>query len=205
MKILAIAFALLLGFATDATIFGGQAWSHGKQTGMQHLLDDLVTDRTGEIPDPPAGKVALRLNFTYVHDPLPGFGITFYEPHPDVNSLWGQESLPKGEELPVGSAIKDRILFLNPGEARMVTLAYQNPTGKEVGFMVAPHREVPASLMPDTWLTCLCMAMVYSAPPEGSWYRVVKLAVSPDIAVGSKVDAIWPVLTDPATFPAGPK
>ncbi|MCZ6771093.1 MAG: hypothetical protein O7G83_03765 [Proteobacteria bacterium] len=201
MKIFSIAFAFLLGFGAGAPMPGGQAWAHDKQTGMRHLLDDLVTDRTNTIPDPPAGKAALRLNFTYVHDSLPGFGIRFYEPHPDVDSLWAEESLPKGEEFPVGSLIKDRILFLNPGEARMVTLGYQNPTGKDVSFMVAPHREIPASLMPYTWLTCLCMAMVYSAPSEGSWYRVISLAVSPDILVGSKVDVIWPVLTDPATFP----
>ena len=83
----------------------------------------------------------------------------------------------------------------------MVTVAFRNPTPNDVGFMVMPHRESPASLAPLTWLTCLCMAFVYQAPAEGAWYRVMRVKVSPNMPPGSKVDAMWTILTDPAAFP----
>ncbi len=160
-----------------------------------------VLDRTATIPDPPSGKVALRLGFQYLPKPLPGQGIQAYEPVPEVQSLWAMESLPKGQPVPRGAAIEARTLFLAPGESRMVTLVYDNPTAQEVGFLVLPHQESPGSLAPMVWPTCLCMSYVYQAPAGGAWYRVIRLTASPDIPTGSKVDILWTTLTDSAVFP----
>ena len=201
MKTLNFAIAAVLGLGMTALMPQPLAWAHDDKTGVKHMLDDLTTDRTASIPAPPAGKVAMRLSHTYVHEPLPGAGIAYYEMSPEADSLWAMESLPKGEELPVGKRIKDQILFFSPGEAKGVTIAYRNPTKNEIGFTFLPHRELPASTATYTWLTCLCMAFQYKAPAEGAWYRVVKLKVSPDVPAGSKIDVVWPILTDPAVLP----
>ena len=194
MTRLYVVIAVLGGLGMSALMLDRSA------AAAEPLLMNLLADRSADIPEPPPGKVALRLSLAYAPKPLPGTGVGFYEPSPEVDSLWAMESLPKGEGLPVGSPITNDVLFLAPGEERMVTVAYRNPTSAEVGFMVMPHRESPAGLAPYTWLTCLCMAFVYKAPAEGSWYRVVRLKVSPDMPAGSKVDALWTILTDPAVF-----
>ena len=72
---------------------------------------------------------------------------------------------------------------------------------KDVKFTFLPHREIPADKAKHSWLTCLCMSFAYKAPAEGAWYRVVRLKVSPDIPIGSKIDVIWPVMTDPSVLP----
>lgn len=158
-------------------------------------------DRTADIPAPPAGKIALRLGFQYLPQPLPGQGILAYEPASEVRSLWAMESLATGQSVPRGGAIKASTLFLAPGESRMVTLAYENPTARDVGFVVLPHQESLGSLAPMVWPTCLCMSYVYRAPAQGAWYRVIRLTASPDMPPGSKVDLVWITLTDPAVFP----
>ena len=158
-------------------------------------------DRTAGIPDPPAGQVALSLGFQYLPKPLPGQGIQAYEPTAEVQSLWAMESLPHGQPVPKGAAIEANTLFLAPGESRMVTLVYENPTAQDVGFLVLPHQEAPGSLAPMVWSTCLCMSFVYTAPAQGAWYRVIRLTASPDMPPGSKVAMLWTTLTDPAVFP----
>ena len=158
-------------------------------------------DRTATIPDPPSGKAAFRLRFEGLPEPLPGRGIQVYETTSEVNTVWAMESLEKGQPLPVGLPIEDGILFMAPGESRTVTLAYENPTAEEVGFLVMPHQESPWSLANHFWPTCLCMSFTYKSPPEGSWYRVIRITAGPDMPPGSKVDSVWPVLTDPSVFP----
>ena len=195
MKKFYVVIAVLLGLGMSALMLDRPVLA------ADPLLMNLLADRTADIPKPPQGKVALRLSIVYAPKPLPGAGVEFYEPSPEVDSLWAMESLPKGESLPVGQRITDDVVFLTPGEERMVTVAFRNPTSNDVGFMVMPHRESPASLAPQTWLTCLCMSFVYQAPAEGAWYRVVRVKVSPDMPPGSKVDALWIILTDPAVFP----
>lgn len=170
-------------------------------SGFEASADLPALERTVGIPDPPTGTVAFRLSFQYQPEPLPGDGIRAYEPTSEVNSLWAMESLSQGQSLPVGPAIEERTLFLEPGESRMVTLAYENPSSEKVGFLVLPHQESPDSLGPHVWPTCLCMSFVYEAPPAGSWYRVIRMTASPDIPPGSRVDVLWMVLTDPALFP----
>lgn len=160
-----------------------------------------VLDRTGGIPDPPSGKVALRLRFPAMPEPLPGEGIQAYETTPDVSTVWAMESLAKGQSLPVGSALKDSTLFLDPGESRTVAVAYKNPEPREVDFLVTPHQESPGNLAQHVWPQCLCFSFVYKAPAEGAWYRVIKVTAGPGIPPGSKVDVAWTVLTDPTVFP----
>jgi mono/diheme cytochrome c family protein len=159
-----------------------------------------VLDRSQDIPDPPEGQIALRLSFRYEPDSLPGNGIRVYQPLPEVSSLWAMEELSEGETIPVGDVIQDNIVFLEPGEMQTVTLVFDNPEAEDIGFMAMPHQDTPGALGPDTWLTCFCFAFIYQAPANGAWYRVINVGVSPGIPVGSKVDALWTILTDPAVF-----
>jgi hypothetical protein len=158
-------------------------------------------DRTADIPEPPAGKVALRFAFSYPGDPLPGDGLVIYRASSEVNSLWAMESLPAGQPVPHGDRLDEQVLFLDPGESQMVTLVYENPTSEPVGFLALPHQESPGSLGPKTWLTCFCLTFIWEAPEEGAWYRVIRVAVSPDTPAGSRIDATWTILTDPDVFP----
>lgn len=170
-------------------------------TGFTDAVGVHALDHTAGIPEPPAGKVALRLSFQYLPAALPGDGILVYEPTPEVSSLWATESLAAGQEVPVGAAVDGRTLFMDPGESRTVTLAYQNPSADDVGFLVLPHQESPGSLGAYVWPTCLCMSFVYEAPAGGTWYRVIRIQVSPDIPAGSQIDSLWSVLTDSSVFP----
>lgn len=173
--------------------------AEGKANRMEPMFS-IVQDRTLDIPEPPSGKVALRFSIVYSPTSLPGEGLQFYETTDEVNSLWAQESLEEGEELPIGKRLKDDLIFLKPGESRMLAVAYRNPTDEKIGFVTLPHQDSPNSIGHHTKLTCFCMSMVYKVPAKGSWYRVVRMGVSPDIPVGSKLDALFTILTDPKTF-----
>ena len=200
---------------TLAQINGELGTTGGKLAGLQTRVSNTegnITDftataavhslaRTANITEPPAGKVALHFSFDYLPGSLPGDGLQVRTPSPEVNTLWAMESLPEGQSVPAGDLIKDNTIFLTPGESQMVTLVYQNPTAQDVGFLAMPHQESPGQLSAKTWLTCFCLAFIYEAPAEGAWYRVIRVAASPDMPPGSKVDALWTILTDPSVFP----
>jgi|GEM_PF-1829509 len=183
---------LLLGLAPTTLAHDG----HDEARGTPSVPAAYVTDRTADIPEPPAGKIALRLSFDYLPTPLPGVGIEVFEPDPNVNSLWAMESLGKGQPLPVGKRLEDNVVFLEPGEELMVTVAYRNPTDSDILFLTLPHQETPGSFGPETWLTCFCLSFNYFVPAEGAWYRVIRLAVSPETPVGSRIDSLFTILTD---------
>jgi hypothetical protein len=168
------------------------------------VVTNAIADRASVIPEPPTGMVALRLTTAYSPDRLPGGGLIFHNADPEVNSLWASEMLEPSEEIPVLEAIENGVIFLKPGEERMVTVVYENPTGETVSFVTLPHQDSPAYLAHFAKLTCFCLSFVYEAPANGSWYRVIRVAVNPDTPTGSKIDAVFTILTNPADFaPAG--
>lgn len=168
------------------------------------IVTNTISNRAGDVPEPPEGMVALRLSTAYAPKRLPGEGLRFYEPDPEVNSLWAMESLEAGEEIPAGDLIEDGVLFLEPGENRMVTVVYRNVSPEAVGFVTLPHQASPNYLAYFTKLTCFCLSFVYEAPASGSWYRVIRVGINPDTPAGSKIDTVFTILTDPADFaPAG--
>jgi hypothetical protein len=165
---------------------------------------NAIANRTADIPEPPAGMVALRLSTAYAPDVLPGGGVEFHQTDPEVDSLWAMESLEAGEDIPAGAQIENGVLFLKPGELQMVTVVYRNPTDKTVQFVALPHQDSPSYLAQFAKLTCFCLSFVYEAPADGSWYRVIRVGINPDTPVGSKIDAVFTILTDPNDFlPAG--
>jgi hypothetical protein len=172
-----------------------------QSSGFRQAAGTHVLDRTTGVPEPPDGMVAIRLGFGYVPKALPGDGIVTFESSPEVDTVWAMESLAPGQELPVGPPLADRTLFLEPGASQTVTVTYLNPTSDDVAFLVTPHQDSPGTLNGLVWPTCLCFSFPYSAPANGSWYRVIKITASPDLPAGSKVDIVWTVLTDPSVFP----
>lgn len=152
------------------------------------------------VPNPPAGRVAIKLDWVFYPRPIPG-AIRAYEPIGKAKNIWASETLGKGQPVPVGKEFKDSIIFVEPGKPIFVTLVYKNPTNADVKFYVVPHQVVPTSRASDTWLTCLCMSLIYGAPAGGAWYRTIGVGVSPETKPGTKVVAVHTVITDPALFP----
>lgn len=203
---LSIGIAQIQGILSQTTIQisgleAGIREAEDQVTGFVAGAQTYALGRTANISDPPDGQVALRLRFTYLPESMPGDGIQAYESTDAVNTLWAMESLPAGSALPVGDLISESTLFFEPGEEKTVTLAYSNPTSEDVPFLVLPHQESPGSSGAYVWPQCLCMSFTYTAPADGSWYRVIKITVSPEAPPGSKIDSMWTVLTDPSVFP----
>jgi cytochrome c oxidase subunit 2 len=159
---------------------------------------ELEAARISGIPDPPPGAVALRLSFEYESTSQLGLGIQVHEPTPEIDTIWATESLPKGIDMPVGPAIVDRTVFLKPGESRMVALAYKNPVGQDVSFLIAPHQDAPSNLASHVDFKCLCFPtfnqVPYKVPAEGSWYKVIQVGVGSDMPAGSRLDSLYKVL-----------
>ena len=65
-------FSLLSALGLVIAMPAPTAWAHGREVGAGHLLEDITTDRTASIPNPPRGKISMRLSHTYVQNPLPG-------------------------------------------------------------------------------------------------------------------------------------
>jgi len=166
-------------------------------TAPPHLRVATVAER---LPNPPSGQVALKLDWVFYPRPIPGT-IRVHEPLGKAKTLWASESLKQGQPAPVKGEYKNSIVFVKPGERVTVTLVYRNPTSRPVNFYVVPHQVVPTSKATDAWLTCLCMSLIYGAPPQGAWYRTINVGVSPETKPGTKLVAVHTVITDPAMFP----
>jgi hypothetical protein len=156
------------------------------------------------VPDPPEGKVAIRLNFRYFPEPLAGEGITVWWPQPEAAGLWNVCHCEPGEPLPVDETVPDRTVFLTPDgkDAVLVMLVFENPLPERLEWLALVPRSEPADLetRAQVWPTCFCVAVPHWAPPEGFWYRVIRIRVGPDLEPGAKLDLTWTVLTDPSKF-----
>jgi len=153
------------------------------------------------LPNPPSGKVTLKLDWVFHPRPIPG-AIRVYEPAGKAKALWASESLKRGQAVPIGREHKGSIIFVAPGERVLVTLVWRNPTNRDIRFYVVPHQVIPTSGATSTWLTCLCMSLLYGAPAGGAWYRTINVGVAPDVKPGTKFVAVHTVITDPAMFPS---
>lgn len=164
-----------------------------------NLADDLLT-RAEALPDPPPGKVTIQLAWSTSFGNLPA-PITTYKPAEETNILWAMDSVPAGEPVPKGEEIKDGIVFLEPGEQMLVAVVLENPTDQNVQFIMVPHQLDPAPFQGLTWFQCGCMSILYEAPPNGAWYRVMGIGISPDVKPGTKLIATHFIIADPAYIP----
>lgn len=169
-------------------------------TAPPHLRSALLAEA---LPTPPAGQVALKLDWTFYPRGLPG-KFHIYQPAGSTNKLWAGESLPKGKVLPLGPEYKGGVVFVKPGEKILVTVVWRNPTNRDVRFYVAPHQVIPTKHQTTPWLTCLCMSLLYGAPPGGTWYRTIGVQLAPDTPPGTQLVAVHTVITEPAWLPPMP-
>ena len=121
--------------------------------------------------------------------------ILAFEP-PQGAKLLETASYEKGKEVPKGAAITDGVVFVKPGEEKLVQVVYQNPTDKPVKFWVVPHVVDPMSHMPKTILKCLCTGQRYEVPANGSWSRVIGVQVTKDVQPGTKLKATHVVVKE---------
>lgn len=96
--------------------------------------------------------------------------------------------------MPVGPAIKDGIVFLEPGVLGMVTLVYHNPTDRPLRIRtVAPFID-PVAAAPLAYGRCWCDAPGFDVPAGGSWYRTIAAGVAKETPPGAKAIVSWPVI-----------
>lgn len=188
--------AVVVVMLSTFPLVGGAVQAHTKPPHLKIATGALAQ----ALPNPPSGKVTLKLNWVFHPRPIPG-AIRAYAPAGKAKQLWANESLKRGQAAPVGSEYRDSIIFVTPGERVLVTLVWRNPTNRDIRFYVVPHQVVPTAAAASVWLTCLCMSLLYGAPAGGAWYRTINVGVAPDIRPGTKFVAVHTVITDPAMFP----
>lgn len=168
------------------------------------LLADPVREAAlstvADLPDPPDGKVTVQLRLRLQGDPLPGDGIRFHRPDPEVEGIWSQAEVEAGDPLPKGEPIEDGIVFLEPGEEVPVELVYENPADQDVFFAALAYFVDPHSSRPLTYSTCFCLSIPYRAPAGGGWYRTIGVRLDPAVPPGGKQAITWTVVTDPSQF-----
>lgn len=97
-------------------------------------------------------------------------------------ALWQTATVKDAAQLPVGKEIGDGELHFEKGSAKRFVLVYQNTSDKPVYFFATPHHAEPAEYSLGFKFKCLCIDHAYSVAPHETWYRVVELRTSRDMA-----------------------
>jgi len=139
--------------------------------------------KAAALPQPPAGKVTLKGAWEYrdVHGK-----IETYEA-PAGAKLWATTVYKAGEKIPLGAPVKDDVLFLEPGQQKLVLIVYRNPLKKEQKFYVIPHVADPSKHTADLDFKCACTGERYKVPAGGAWSRVIEYKLTPKVKPGEKI------------------
>jgi len=195
------AFAVAIPLAAAALLFvPGRGYTGGHGTvlaaeGQAVQLDvfGIASSRTMFLPAPPAGKVTVQLLATAVNADIPG-EFKFYLAAPEVSEVFTTVSAPKGQSVPKGQELKNGIAFVEPGKFYTVQVVYENPTDREIEFLVNAPQIDPVVALPFARAICWCAAIPFSAPAGGAFYRTLKVGVGPNTPIGAKVIVEWPVI-----------
>ena len=195
------AFAVAIPLAAAALLFvpgRGYTGEHGTvlaAEGQAVQLDvfGIASSRTMFLPAPPAGKVTVQLLATAVNAGIPG-EFKFYLAAPEVSEVFTTVSAPKGQSVPKGQELENGIAFVEPGKFYTVQVVYENPTDREIEFLVNAPQIDPAAALPFARAICWCAAIPFSAPAGGAFYRTLKVGVGPNTPVGAKAIVEWPVI-----------
>ncbi len=153
----------------------------------------IASSRTMFLPAPPTGKVTVQLLATAVNAAIPG-EFKFYFAAPEVGEVFTTVSAPKGETVPKGEELKNGVAFVEPGKFYTLQVVYQNPTDREIEFLVNAPQIDPVVALPFARAVCWCAAIPFSAPPGGTFYRTIRVGVASNTPVGAKVIVTWPVI-----------
>lgn len=197
------ALAVLALSALLGTACGGGGEAEETLTNLEGQLDALevdaarlTTSQAPFLPDPPEGMVTLKIDFAYYQEGLPA-RIEVHEPAGDADRLFAMESLEAGAPVPMGDLIENGIIFVTPGELKLVELVYQNPTDELNAFMAIAPSFDPVAAHPFAYARCFCAALRFEVPPGGTWYRTIAVGTAPQVPPGSKVIVTWPVIPLP--------
>lgn len=110
-------------------------------------------------------------------------GMHIYEVKPGEHpNLWQTVSEKNPAKLPIGKEIANGELHFEKGSAKRFVLVYNNPGNTPLYFFATPHHVEPAEYSLGFKFKCLCIDHAYSVGPHESWYRVVELRTSRDMA-----------------------
>ncbi len=153
----------------------------------------IASSRTMFLPPAPAGKVTVQLLATAANAGIPG-EFKFYFAAPEASELHTTVSVPKGQAIPKGDEIENGIAFVEPGKFYTLQVVYENPTDKEVKFLVIAPQIDPLAGLPFARARCWCAAIPFTAPAGGAFYRTIQVGVAPDTPPGAKAIIEWPVI-----------
>ncbi len=153
----------------------------------------IASSRTMFLPAPPAGKVTVQLLATAVNAGIPG-AFRFYLAAPEASEVFTTVSVAKGQTVPKGQELKNGIAFVEPGKFYTVQVVYENPTDREIEFLVNAPLVDPTAALPFARAICWCAAIPFSAPAGGAFYRTLKVGVAPNTPAGAKAIVEWPVI-----------
>ncbi len=99
-----------------------------------------------------------------------------------------------GKKVKRGALIKDGIAIIEPGKLYTLQVVYENPTDKEVKFLVNAPLVDPAAALPFARAKCWCAAIPFSVPARGTFSRTIQVGVGPETPAGAKAIVEWPVI-----------
>ncbi|AEB12738.1 hypothetical protein [Marinithermus hydrothermalis] len=188
------AAACLLGIAVGA--FGvAQSGPTAAEPFAPLTLDlrDIGPSHTKYLPDPPKGQVTVQFLARAINARIPG-EFRFYLAAPEVRRLWTTLSLPQGAAVPKGSLLENGIAFVEPGKFYSLEVVYENPTDREIRFLVVAPEVDPQAALPFARARCWCASIPFEAPPGGAFLRTIQVGVAPNTPPGAKVIVTWPVV-----------
>lgn len=169
-------------------------------TELEGFSERLVLDpgrvgpsRAQFLPDPPDGMVTVQFLGEPVNDGIPG-KFTFHLAAPGADRLFTTESIPAGQDFPVGQELDNGVAFVEAGKFYMLQVVYRNPTSEEVKFLVDSPTLDPQAALPLARARCWCAAVPFSAPPNGAFFRTIQVGVAPQTPAGAKAIVVWPVV-----------
>ena len=148
-----------------------------------YLVQELTC--TMFLPAPPAGKVTVQFLATAVNAGIPG-EFKFYLAAPEASEVFTTVSVPEGQSVPKGQELKNGIAFVEPGKFYTVQVVYENPTDREIEFLVNAPQIDPVAALPFARAQCLCAAIPFSAPPGGTFSRTIKVGVASNTPAGAR-------------------
>lgn len=144
------------------------------------------------LPDPPPGMVTVQILAEMEGAALPG-RFTFHLA-PEGARLFETISAPEGEPVEIGQEIPNGIAFVEPGKFYRLQVVYRNPEDREVRFLVRGGLIDPRAALPFVRNRCWCAAVPFSAPPRGTFSRIIDVGVGPDTPPGAKAVVVFPVV-----------
>lgn len=186
---------------TPGPLTGGPvevAASEGGEGGFQKVfridIGNQAASRAMFLPEPPPGKVTVQLLATSVGDKTPG-EFSFHFAAPEMKELFHTVSEPKGKTVLRGPLVKDGIVFVEPGKFYTLQVIYENPTDRQVRFLVNAPMVDPSAALPYARARCWCAAIPFLTPANGTFSRTIQVGVGPETPPGAKAIVEWPVVS----------